>query len=177
MLLTTTRYFVTGAASFIGKRRAKKLLERKGSTVYFLLRKESVGKIAALREYRGVNAVRAVAMHGDRTGKRLGVRTEDVKTRKGWIVHFYHLAAVYDLIADEKSQIAVNIDGTRNTVEFAKAMDAGCWPGRWSRQHCSDRFRGRCTEPHESQNWNCHTLLASGGPGRLPRRRCAGYLQ
>ena len=50
---------------------------------------------------------------------------EDVKRLKGQIDHFHHLAAVYDLSADEESQIAVNIEGTRNTVEFAKAIDAG----------------------------------------------------
>ena len=37
----------------------------------------------------------------------------------------YHLAAVYDLSADEDSQVRVNIEGTRNLVDFAKAIDAG----------------------------------------------------
>ena len=32
------QYFVTGATGFIGKRLVKTLLERRGSTVYFLLR-------------------------------------------------------------------------------------------------------------------------------------------
>src|SRR5665647_1297392 len=44
---------------------------------------------------------------------------------KGQIDHFYHLAAVYDLGADESRQIAANIDGTRHAVELAKAIDAG----------------------------------------------------
>ena len=118
-------YFVTGATGFIGKRLVKKLLERKGAKVYFLIRKESAGKVAALRDYWGVSAARAIAVYGDLTRKKLGVSAEDIKKLKGEIAGFYHLAAVYDLEADEESQIAVNIDGTRNTVEFAKAIDAG----------------------------------------------------
>ncbi len=118
------QYFITGATGFIGKRLVKKLLARKGSVVHFLIRKESEGKVAALREYWAVSAARAVPVFGDLTAKKLGVASDEVKKLKGQIDHFYHLAAVYDLSADEESQVAVNVDGTRNTVEFAKAIDA-----------------------------------------------------
>jgi NAD(P)-dependent dehydrogenase (short-subunit alcohol dehydrogenase family) len=119
------RYLVTGATGFIGKRLVKKLLERKGSVVHFLIRPESEGKVGELREFWGVGAARAVPVFGDLTQKKLGVAADDVKKLKGEVDHFFHLAAVYDLAADEDSQVAVNIEGTRHTCEFAKAIDAG----------------------------------------------------
>ncbi|MEO3691871.1 SDR family oxidoreductase [Roseateles paludis] len=119
------QYFVTGATGFIGKRLVKKLLARRGSTVYFLMRESSHAKLPDLLAYWGVNKTRAIPVFGDLTSKKLGVASDVIKSLKGQIDHLYHLAAVYDLSADEESQAAANIDGTRSMLEFAQAIDAG----------------------------------------------------
>jgi thioester reductase-like protein len=143
------QYFVTGATGFIGKRLVKALLARKGVTVHFLLRQESQGKVPELLEYWGVTKARAIPVFGDLTGKKLGVAADELKALKAaGIDAVFHLAAVYDLKADEQTQIEANIEGTRNVCEFAKAVDAkhlhhvssiaaaGLYEGV---------FRGRCT--------------------------------
>jgi NAD(P)-dependent dehydrogenase (short-subunit alcohol dehydrogenase family) len=119
------QYFVTGATGFIGKRLVKTLLARKGSVVHFLLRPESEGKVAGLLAYWGTTKARAIPVYGDLTAKKLGVSGEAIKALKGNIDMAFHLAAVYDLSADEESQVRANIEGTRNVVEFVKAIDAG----------------------------------------------------
>lgn len=119
------QYFVTGATGFIGKRLVKKLLARRGSTVYFLMREESAAKLPDLLAYWGVSKTRAIPVYGDLTSKKLGVAADVIKSLKGQVDHLYHLAAVYDLSADEEAQVAVNIEGTRSMVEFAHAIDAG----------------------------------------------------
>jgi len=119
------RYFVTGATGFIGKRLVKKLLARRGSTVYFLIRESSRDKLDGLLAYWGVAPERVVPVFGDLTAPRLGVSDEQIEQLKGQIGHLFHLAAVYDLSADVQSQVHANIDGTRAMLEFAHAIEAG----------------------------------------------------
>jgi len=118
-------YFVTGATGFIGRRLVKKLLARRGTVVYFLVRPESRDKVPALLEDWGVGEERAIPVVGDLGQPLLGVSKADQKKLSGKIKHFFHLAAVYDLKADADSQIVANIDGTRNAVALANAIKAG----------------------------------------------------
>ena len=120
------QYFVTGATGFIGKRLVRKLLARKGSVVYFLMREASKDKLGDLLEYWGTTKARAIPVFGDLRAARLGVSKDDTKKLAKNIDHFFHLAAIYDMTADADDQAAVNVDGTRNTVDFANAIHAGC---------------------------------------------------
>ena len=119
------QYFVTGATGFIGKRLVKTLLARSGADRPLPAAARERGQGRRRCSSTGASSkARAVPVYGDLTSKKLGVAADDVKALKGQIDHLYHLAAVYDLSADEESQVKVNIEGTRSAVEFAKAIDA-----------------------------------------------------
>jgi NAD(P)-dependent dehydrogenase (short-subunit alcohol dehydrogenase family) len=120
-------YFVTGATGFIGKRLVRKILERKGTVVHFLVRDRSAKRTAELLEYWGVDESRAIPVRGDLALPGLGITAAERKKLEGKIKHFFHLAAVYDLKADEESQRIANIEGTKNTVLFANEIGAGCF--------------------------------------------------
>ena len=121
-------YFVTGASGFIGKRLVRKILARKGATVYFLAFDVSPAALKSLYRYWGVDDKRAIAVAGDLTKPGLGVSKAEQKKLAGLPVrHFFHLAAIYDLKASAEQQAAVNVTGTRNVVEFANEIGAGCF--------------------------------------------------
>jgi NAD(P)-dependent dehydrogenase (short-subunit alcohol dehydrogenase family) len=108
-------YFVTGATGFIGRHLVAELLKREG-TIYVLVREGSHGKLEALNAPEG----RVVPVNGDLSKPGLGIEGFSEK-----IDHFFHLAAIYDMAADEEAMERANIEGTRHVIEFANSIEVG----------------------------------------------------
>jgi thioester reductase-like protein len=111
-------YFVTGATGFIGRHLLEQLLRREG-TIYALVREGSRGRLDELSERLNAGD-RIVPVPGDLSQEKLGI--DGFSER---IDHFFHLAAIYDMDADEDSMRRANVDGTHHVVQFANSLEVG----------------------------------------------------
>ncbi|HST55019.1 MAG TPA: SDR family oxidoreductase [Solirubrobacteraceae bacterium] len=123
-------YFVTGATGFIGRHLVDRLLEREGD-IHVLVRDASLPRlhtlIAGWEQTHGSSVRERVRpVSGDLLTPLLGVSDAHVADLKDQIDHFFHLAAIYDMTASSEHNLNVNVGGTNQAVELAKALNAGC---------------------------------------------------
>jgi NAD(P)-dependent dehydrogenase (short-subunit alcohol dehydrogenase family) len=117
-------YFVTGATGFIGRHLVEELLRSRSEEVFVLVREGSRGKLEELMA-RWPDSGRVTPVAGDLTQPNLGVDQAWIDEHRGKIDHFFHLAAIYDMTADEERNERLNVEGTRNAVGLANELEAG----------------------------------------------------
>jgi short-subunit dehydrogenase len=166
-------YFVTGATGFIGGFFVEQLLARQGK-VHVLVRESSQHKLDALKgRLPAAAADRIIPVYGDITAANMGLSTDDLTKLKSESVQFFHFAAVYDMEADEASQVAGNINGTVNAVQAAQAMDASCFH-HVSSVAVSGLFKGTFREDmfDEAENLDHAYFRTKHESEKVVRQRC-----
>ena len=117
-----TTYLVTGGTGFLGRNLLARLVARPDAQISVLVRKASLPRLQAMAaSLDGGERIRPVV--GDLSAQGLGVRAADRKRLQG-VDHVVHLAALYDMTADDDRNRETNVEGTRRVVELAAAVGA-----------------------------------------------------
>jgi NAD(P)-dependent dehydrogenase (short-subunit alcohol dehydrogenase family)/thioester reductase-like protein len=105
----------------------QQLVDHREGTVFVLVREGSLPRVQSMIEaWDGSGGTgRVVPVVGDLGAERLGVPKRWVSAHRGQIDHFFHLAAIYDMTADDTTNETLNVGGTRHALDLAEALDVG----------------------------------------------------
>jgi thioester reductase-like protein len=117
----------TGFPGFIGARLIPRMLELQPQLVVRCLVQErfqalALESVAALEQAHPETRGRIQCVGGDITAPRIGLTETDARALLRDAVAVWHLAAVYDLAVARDVAQRVNVDGTRNVIDFV----SGC---------------------------------------------------
>ncbi|NYG57872.1 NAD(P)-dependent dehydrogenase (short-subunit alcohol dehydrogenase family) [Nocardioides daedukensis] len=118
-------YFVTGATGFIGRFLVPELLGNRQGEIFVLCRESSLPRMQQLISRWG--SERVVPVIGDLGAPDLGVDPEWIAEHGGEVEHFFHLAAIYDMTADDATNDAMNVEGTHNALSLARSLEVSAF--------------------------------------------------
>jgi NAD(P)-dependent dehydrogenase (short-subunit alcohol dehydrogenase family) len=121
-----TNYLVTGATGLIGRHFMREVLaDPETERVWVTVRPGSRDKLDRMaRDWP--NRDKLTPVIGDVSEERLGLSEDVVQQLRGRVDHLVHLAALYDIEADDEANERINIAGTANTIALAAEIRAGC---------------------------------------------------
>ncbi|MGH3631255.1 MAG: SDR family oxidoreductase, partial [Sciscionella sp.] len=121
-----TNYLVTGATGLIGRHVVSLLLQRPDTgAVHALVREGSRDKFAAAAR-QWSHTEKLLPLLGDISATECGVAAEAIAELTGTIDHVVHLAALYDITADDEASTVANVEGTAHVLALAATLRAGC---------------------------------------------------
>ena len=118
-------FFITGFPGFIADRLLERLA-RKPSRFILLVQPSLLDRARAeidrLVRLTGHSCDDFHIVNGDITQPNLGLTPEDIDLARQQTTRVFHLAALYDLAVAREPAMRVNVDGTRNVLEFARSL-------------------------------------------------------
>ncbi|HYN84898.1 MAG TPA: SDR family oxidoreductase [Pyrinomonadaceae bacterium] len=124
-MLRDETIFLTGFPGFIAGRLVGRLA-REGARFILLVQpsflERARAEVARVAAESGVAAEAFKIVEGDITREGLGLPPGDAATARRETTLLFHLAAVYDLAVAREPAFRVNVEGTKNVNEFARAL-------------------------------------------------------
>lgn len=121
-----TTYLITGATGLIGRHFVELILaDPDTERVWVTVRAGSQEKLSRLSK-NWSHQERLSPLLGDVSEQMLGMTEESLAELRGNVDNVVHLAALYDLAADDESSEKQNVEGTANVIALCGAIQARC---------------------------------------------------